>query len=136
MQKLFAIVAIAIWLTALASCGAVKDSDAVGKDFYDCLKERNYEKAMQLLDPEAINYTPADIWDKGLRKNGDALGMILNVERLDFESQTLNNVTRVAIKYKVHYSKGIMFERLEFIERNEEYRITYYKYDEDSTMVN
>lgn len=136
MWKLIGIAAAAIWLTIITACGAVKDSDTVGKEFYHCLKERDYEKAMQLLDPEAINYTPADIWDKGLRKNGDALGMILSVERLDFESQTSNNVTRVAIKYKVHYSMGTMYERLEFIERNSEFKITYYKYDEDSTMVN
>lgn len=119
----------------ITSCGAVKDSDETGKEFYKCLKEGNYNKAIDLLDPEATKYTKLEIWTEGLKRKSENLGMILNVERNNFESETSNNVTRTAITYKVHYSNGTMFERLEFIQRDSEYKITYYKYDEDSTKV-
>ncbi len=128
---------ITLCLTAmLASCGPVKDCDEVGQNFYQSLREGDINKALQYLDPEALNQTPEDIWRQGLMQKSQDLGMILNIERNDFESETSNNVTHVTIKYKIHYSKATMFERLEFVERDSKYRITFYKYDEDSTMVN
>ncbi len=131
LKLIIAVVAIAI----AVSCGAVKESDEIGRQFYKCLKESNYDEAVKLLDAEAVNNTKLAIWTEGLRRKGEDLGMILNVERSDFESETSNNVTRTAIKYKVHYSKGTMYERLEFIQRDSEYKITFYQYDEDSTKV-
>jgi len=129
-------IALLAIMTGVSACGPVKDCDEVGQNFYQCLKEGDVNKALQYLDPEAINQTPVDIWRQGLTRKSEDLGMILNVERNDFESETRDNVTRATIKYKIHYSKATMYERLEFAERDSKYRITFYKYDEDSTMVN
>lgn len=138
MKRLYSILSIAMicmaaWIT---SCGPVKDCDEVGQNFYQSLREGDINKAIQYLDHEALNQTPEDIWRQGLLQKSNNLGMILNIERNDFESETRDNVTRVTIKYKIHYSKATMFERLEFVERDSKYRITFYKFDEDSTMVN
>ena len=129
-------IALICLAAAISSCGPVKDCDEVGQEFYRSLRDGDIDKAMLQLDPEAISHTPENIWRQGLIKKSSDLGMILNVERNDFESETKDNVTRVAIKYTIQYSKATMFERLEFIERDSRYRITYYKFDEDSTMVN
>lgn len=127
---------ISIFLITATSCGPVKDCDEKGNEFYKYLKNKDFEHIDQYLDPEAIENTPIEIWRKGLEKKNADYGLILNVERRDFETHTSDNVTRVAIKYKVTYTKCTMYERLEFIERNADYKITYYGFDEDSTMVN
>lgn len=128
-------IAISFAIATATSCGPVKDCDDTGKSFYKHLKDRDYDAAIQMLDPEAINNTPVEVWKDGLAKKDRDLGMILSVERRDFESQTSDNVTKMAIKYKVTYSEGTMYERIEFIERDHKFNITYYRYDEDSTIV-
>ncbi|MBQ1696737.1 MAG: hypothetical protein II075_02525, partial [Bacteroidales bacterium] len=89
----------------------------------------------QLVDDEAIHNTPRQIWLDGLKEKDKSLGLLLNVQRQDFESYTVDNVTRLAIKYKTYYTNGTMFERLEFIERQGNFKITFYQYNEDSTLV-
>ena len=125
---------LAIFIT-IVSCGAFKQCDEIGNDFYNFLKNRQYDLALQLLDDEALRATPQQKWLDGLKEKDKQLGLLLGVQRQDFESYTVDNVTRLAIRYKTQYSKGILFERLEFIERKEGFKITFYKYNEDSTLV-
>lgn len=122
-------------LAAVASCGAFKQCDDIGDNFYNCLKNSDYDLALQLVDDEAIHNTPRQIWLDGLKEKDKSLGLLLNVQRQDFESYTVDNVTRLAIKYKTYYTNGTMFERLEFIERQGNFKITFYQYNEDSTLV-
>lgn len=134
-KKLLPLLLCAIVATIIISCGAFAQCDNIGNDFYNCLKNKDYESAMQFLDEEAIKTTPKEIWLNGLIEKDKSLGLLLSVQRRDFESYTMDNVTRLAIKYKNHYTYGTMYERLEFIERNGDFKITFYKYNEDSTLV-
>ena len=127
--------AILAMLITVVSCGAFKQCDEIGSDFYNYLKTRQYDLVVQLLDEEALKATPQQIWLDGLKEKDRQLGFLLSVQRRDFESYTVDNVTRLAIRYKNQYSKGIVYERLEFIERNDDFKITFYKYNEDSTLV-
>lgn len=127
--------AVCALIVAIAACGAFKQCDEVGVGFYNCLKNRTFDLALQYLDEEAIIATPKDIWLNGLQEKDRQLGFLLSVQRQDFESYTVDNVTRLAIKYKTFYSHGTIFERLEFIEREGDFKITFYQYNEDSTMV-
>jgi hypothetical protein len=133
--KMVRMTAILAMLIAVVSCGAFKQCDEIGSDFYNYLKTRQYDLVVQLLDEEALKATPQQIWLDGLKEKDRQLGFLLSVQRRDFESYTVDNVTRLAIRYKNQYSKGIVYERLEFIERNDDFKITFYKYNEDSTLV-
>ncbi len=134
-KKTIQLLLTCVIVVTMMSCGAFKQCDDIGNDFYNCLKHREFEKALEFLDEEALNATPRDIWLNGLTEKDRALGPLLSVQRQDFESYTVDNVTRLAIKYKTQYSSGKMYERLEFIERNDDFKITFYKYNEDSTLV-
>lgn len=127
--------AICAILVIIVSCGAFKQCDEIGGDFYNYLKNQEYDQALQLLDEEALKATPRQVWLDGLKEKDKQLGLLLSVQRQDFESYTSDNVTRLAIKYKTQYTKGIMYERLEFIERKDDFKITFYNYNEDSTLV-
>ncbi len=133
--KMVRMTAILAMLIIVVSCGAFKQCDEIGSDFYNYLKTRQYDLVVQLLDEEALKATPQQIWLDGLKEKDRQLGFLLSVQRRDFESYTVDNVTRLAIRYKNQYSKGIVYERLEFIERNDDFKITFYKYNEDSTLV-
>lgn len=133
--KMVRMTAILAMLITVVSCGAFKQCDEIGSDFYNYLKTRQYDLVVQLLDEEALKATPQQIWLDGLKEKDRQLGFLLSVQRRDFESYTVDNVTRLAIRYKNQYSKGIVYERLEFIERNDDFKITFYKYNEDSTLV-
>ncbi|MBR4266128.1 MAG: hypothetical protein IKQ46_08755 [Bacteroidales bacterium] len=120
---------------ALMSCGSVKQCDQIGIQFYNYLKAKQFEAIIDLLDKEALNASPAEVWLEGLARKDEVFGNVLNVERYDFESVTEDRVTRVGIKYKVIYPEATMFEKLEFVERDNEYKITFYKFDEDSLKI-
>lgn len=127
--------AIGVLIAAVAACGTFKECYDIGDEFFNCLKKKDYNRALQYLDDEATNATPRDIWLDGLEAKGKSLGILLSVQRQDIESYTVDNVTRLAIKYKTFYTNGTIFERLEFIERQGGFKITFYQYNEDSTMV-
>jgi hypothetical protein len=124
-----------ILLGGLASCGPVKQCDEVGQEFYKCLKSKNFGQILQYLDEEAIKETPERIWIDGLMRKDHDFGMLLKQECYGFDNETHDNVTRIAIKYRVYYSKCTLFEKLEFIQRQSGYKITYYKFDVDSALV-
>jgi len=121
--------------TLLFSCGVIKDCDQIGLAFYNCLKTKDFAFVITLLDEEALKNTPSEVWIEGLRKKDSDFGNVLNVKRIDFETVTKDRVTRVGIKYKVVYSDAVMFEKLEFIQRGSEYKITYYQFNADSLLV-
>ncbi|MCR5455931.1 MAG: hypothetical protein K6F33_13160 [Bacteroidales bacterium] len=129
------VTAICVILITIFACGAFKQCDEIGNDFYNFLKNKQYDQALQLLDEEALKVTPQQVWLDGLKVKEQQLGLLLSVQRQDFESHTVDNVTRLAIKYKTQYTKGVMYERLEFIERNDDFKITFYRYNADSTLV-
>jgi len=135
MRKRVIFVMLCAVIALMASCGAFKQCDDVGNNFYNCLKSQDYDCALQYLDDEALKVTSREIWLDGFKEKESKLGLLLSVQRRDFESYTMDNVTRLAIKYKNHYSNGIAYERLEFIERMGDFKITYYQYNEDSTLV-
>ena len=122
-------------LLVLFSCGVVKDCDQIGLAFYNCLKTKDFSYVTTFLDKEALSHTPENVWIDGLRKKDIDLGNVLSVKRIDFETVTKDRVTRVGIKYKVVYSGAVMFEKLEFIQRGSEYKITYYQFNADSLLV-
>ena len=135
MRKRAIFIIMCAIITIMASCGAFKQCDDVGTSFYNCLKSQDYDQALQFLDDEAIKATPREIWLDGFKEKDRKLGLLLSVQRQDFESNTKDNVTRLAIKYKNHYTNGVAYERLEFIERMGSFKITFYQYNEDSTLV-
>ena len=122
-------------LPFFSSCGSVKDCDQIGEEFYDCLQNENYERVFSLLDNEALKYTPKEIWLDGFKYKKKNLGTILRAQRIAFERITQDRVTRVGIKYKVIYAGADMFEKLEFIERDGDYKITFYQFNTDSLLV-
>ncbi|MBQ2096982.1 MAG: hypothetical protein II480_02300 [Bacteroidales bacterium] len=135
MRKRAFFILICAIITFVVSCGAFKQCDDVGTEFYNCLKNRDYDLALQYLDDEAVKATPREIWMDGFKEKDSKLGFLLTVQRRDFESYTVDNVTRLAIKYKNYYTNGVAYERLEFIERMGDFKITFYQYNEDSTLV-
>ncbi|MBQ5452270.1 MAG: hypothetical protein IIU03_11930 [Bacteroidales bacterium] len=130
----FMLAAFAV-LTFFSSCGVVKNCDEIGMEFYRCLRDGNYEGVLPLLDKEALKYTPEEKWIDGLKYKAKSLGAMFKPQRIAFETVTMERVTRVGIKYKVIYAGADMYEKLEFIERDGEYKITFYQYNPDSLLV-
>ncbi|MBQ3656917.1 MAG: hypothetical protein II956_08760 [Bacteroidales bacterium] len=131
----FMMMAFAV-LPFFSSCGSVKDCDYVATEFYDCLRESRYDDVFLLLDKDALQYTPKEIWLNGFKNKEKNFGAMLTAKRIGFESITQERVTRVGIKYKVIYANVDVFEKLEFVERGDgQYKITFYQYNTDSLLV-
>lgn len=128
-------VVIFLCLVFCFGCGAVKDCDEIGNDFFNSLKLRDYDKALSLVDEEAFKYTDKEKWLQGLEHKEENFGLPLSFKRIDFETITQNRVTRVGIKYRVIYVGAELFEKLEFIQRDNQYKITFYQFNSDSTLV-
>ena len=52
MRKRALFILICAIITFVVSCGAFKQCDDVGTEFYNCLKNRDYDLALQYLDDE------------------------------------------------------------------------------------
>ena len=118
-----------------SSCGAVKNCDEIGGEFYNFIKTERFEGVTELVDSEAFKVTPEEMWIENLEKKRHDAGQLLNVRRIDFETLTSDRVTRVGIWYKAVYTRAELFEKLEFIEREDGYKITFYQFDVDSLAV-
>ena len=131
---------ITLFLTVLttfvfSSCGAVRDCDDTGGEFFRCIKEERVSDVIKLIDAEALKVSPENVWIECLEKKAHKAGQLLSSRRIDFETLTTDRVTRVGIWYKNVYSETELFEKLEFVEREDGFKITYYNFDEDSLAV-
>lgn len=112
-------------------CGPVKDCDAIADEFYSAIKSGEYKNIIGLIDEQALERTPESTWIEGMAEKQKETGDLISYQRINFDTQTTDNVTRTILKFNVKYSKAELYERMEFIMRNGKQYITYYAYDED-----
>jgi hypothetical protein len=133
VRHAFFFVAFAVMF--LFSCGAVMDCDSIGSEFYSSLRSGQYEKAVSLVDASVFKHTDKNRWIEGFKYRDRVFGHILTYKRIDFETVTEDCVTRVGIKYKVICTNAELFEKLEFVGYKDGYKITFYRFNTDSTLV-
>jgi len=119
----------------LSSCGSVSQSDEVGNGFYEAVKAKDLQKVIAMLDEEALKATSQEVWVEGLENINAQMGDLMNYKRTGFYTSTNNGDTRTTLDYTVTYAKGTLYEKLEFIKRGDEYKITFYQFNENKSEL-
>jgi len=137
MYKFVKIVFVTVQFILLTNCGSISESDKVGNDFYEIIKSKKYEKIEPLLHPEALTATPIEFWIQGLQENNKNMGDLLVYKRTGFSTNTTNGITTATLKYDVTYVNGTLFEKIDFINyNNNQYKISHYQFNEDKNKLN
>jgi hypothetical protein len=122
MKRIFLFLSlITLTMFGLQSCESVNEAQAAADEFYAALKANDYEKASTFFDQTMFDrYGKDKIIELLQQHNADWPG-IRSYSKYGFDTRTNNGVTVVQLKFKVETEKGLVFEKLEFIKRGEEY---------------
>lgn len=110
------------------SCRSVTQCDDIAEDFYDAVKQENYQKAIKLFDNKAFIKRPPEQWQAMLKRKQAEYGLWHGYQRTGFFTKTKKGRLEVTIKYKVLYRHNIRL--------NEEFSFVKEKDEEDFRLVN
>lgn len=124
-----------LFILLLTFCGSVSESDDVANQFYESVKAEKFDEVTLYLDSVALNVTPAKIWIKGLKDINNEMGKLINYKRIGFYTNTKNGVTKTTLNFAVTYTNGTLYEKLQFISRENKYKISYYEYSDNRNEI-
>ena len=120
--------------TALTSCGIgeqTKAAESVAEKFYKNLSEKDYDKAMSLIDEESFEISTKEEW-LAVLTNKESSGKFLGYKKdIGFNIKTKNGITTVKLDYICNYEHRTLYERLIMVKRGESYKIISYQYNTD-----
>jgi hypothetical protein len=136
MKNLLSAIAFAllILLTSLNSCGIGEQNKAaelVAEEFYKTLSDKNYDKAMSLIDEESFEISTKEEWLAVITKK-ESSGKFLGYKKdSGFNINKKNGITTVKLLYTCNYENHTIYERLIMVKRGESYKIMAYEYNTD-----
>ena len=122
----------------LNSCGIEeqnKAAESVAEKFYKNLSDKDYEKAMSLIDEESFEISTKEEW-LAVITNKESLGKFLGYKKdIGFNINTKNGITTVKLDYTCNYEHHTLYERLIMVKRGEFYKIMFYEYNTDKDKL-
>jgi len=124
--------------TTFSSCGIGEDSaeaQTFVEEFYGYLSEKDYDKAMSMVDEDSKKITPQDEWLKILTQK-ESLGKFNGYEKsMGFNTHYNNGVTTVELNYTCNYEKMEVYEKFTMVKRGDVYKIMSYEYNTDKSKL-
>lgn len=115
----------------MAGCKSANEAENHADQFYEYLKDHDYESIYEMLDAEALKESPIEIV-KGIFAQKEAFGKLNKVEKkVGFNTKTANGLTFVTLDYTCTYDKLTLHERLIFVKRKESFKIYSYEFNEN-----
>ncbi|MDG2228417.1 MAG: hypothetical protein P8L20_11845 [Flavobacteriales bacterium] len=140
MKKLLSTIVFPLMIltSALNSCGIgeqTKAAESVAEKFYKNLSEKDYDKAMSLIDEESFEISTKEEW-LAVITNKESSGKFLGYKKdIGFNIKTKNRITKVKLDYICNYEHHTLYERLIMVKRGEFYKIMSYEYNTDKDKL-
>ena len=140
MKKLLfpVIIPILFIATTFSSCGIGEDASeaqAYVEEFYGYLSEKEYDKALDMVDEDSKKITPEEEWLKILSQK-ENLGKFNGYEKgMGFNTHYNNGVTTVVLSYTCTYEEMKVYEKFTMVKRGDIYKIMSYEYNTDKNML-
>jgi len=140
MKKLlFPVILPMLFITlAFSGCGFTEDASKAQTyvdDFYSYLSEKDYDKAMDMVDEDSKKITPEDEWLKILTQK-ENLGKFIGYEKdMGFNTHYNNGVTTVVLNYTCKYEEMDVYEKFTMVKRGDVYKIMSYEYNTDKSLL-
>ncbi len=136
MKKiLLGISTIIIVVTVFSSCQSVSGAQTFAEKFYEAMKINDYSSATALFDQQMLEQYGEEELIKILNQRNNSWGKIYSFSKYGFNTSTKNGITNVSLKFKVESEKGMVYEKIEFIKRGEQYKITGYFFNPDKEKI-
>ena len=118
----------------LNSCGIgeqTKAAEIVAEKFYKNLSEKDYDKAMSLIDEESFEISTRKEW-LAIITHKESSGKFLGYTKgIGFNINSKNGITTVKLDYTCNYENRTIYERLKMVKRGNSYKIMSYEYNTD-----
>lgn len=113
------------------SCASKEESEKAGKEFYEALKAKDYEKAMSLFDPAMFEEEgEQSILNFILQK--ESLGEMKSYKlEPDSKWMEMNGRSMVRLLYTVEHEDRTLYEYIVFSKTDDGYKIVNYAYYDD-----
>lgn len=106
-----------IALTLVSCAGEVPDDASVvqrGKDFYELLKAKNFDGALDLYAPEFFQSRPREDWKRHLQNMQEQLGAVQSFELKRQQADVRYSGKFFIYEYSVVYAKEKSWETVTF----------------------
>ena len=118
----------------LNSCGIgeqTKAAEIVAEKFYKNLSEKDYDKAMSLIDEESFEISTKEEWLAIITNKESSDKFLGYTKGIGFNINTKNGITTVKLDYTCNYENRTIYERLKMVKRGNSYKIMSYEYNTD-----
>ncbi len=136
MKTLFlSISLILIVAFGLTSCESVNEAQKNADEFYKNMQSGYYGVAVRFFSQGMFDeYGEEKLLE--LIKNRDKVwGKIESYSKYGFHTSTNEGGTFVTLKFRVQSEKGLVFERLEFVKKGDEYKLNGYFFNPDQSKI-
>ena len=119
----------------MAGCKSANEAEKHADQFYEYLKDHDYESIYEMFDEEALKDSPIEVFE-GVFKQKESYGKLNWFEKkVGFNTKTANGLTFVTLDYKCTYDKLTLHERLVFVKRKENFKIYSYEFNENKRKL-
>ena len=132
---LLSISVIFITVLSFSSCESVGEAQESADKFFSAMKSNDYETALSFFDETMFEQHGKEKLMNLLMQRNNVWGKIISFSKYGFHTSTNNGVTTVVLKFKVDSEKGKVYERLEFIKRNDLYKLNGYFFNPDQSKI-
>ena len=129
------VAALSFILFGLSSCESVGEAQKYADSFYSAINSADYERALPMFSENLIAENGEDKILALMQQRNEAWGTIIDYSKYAFNTSTNNGVTYVVLKFKVESGKGLVYERLEFIQNGSDYKINGYFFNPDKSKI-
>ncbi len=109
-----------------SSCNSFNGAGETGEEFYNYIKNNQYDKVIGLLTDVALCASPQQDWIAGLEELKTERGKIKSFSKTSLNSEVKNGKTITVLTYNVTYSEKIYTEKITFYKDGKDYKINYY----------
>jgi hypothetical protein len=110
------------------SCGSIEGSNETGEEFYEYIKNNQFESVTKLFDESVIKNEKAKEIVNTLNEIKKQRGKIESYKKTGFNTNINDENTIITIDYDVTYTNGVYKEQLEMIKSGNDYKISMYSY--------
>ena len=126
---IFSFLFLAIIFSSCSIGETSAEAQSIAEEFYGYLSDKNYQKAMDLVDEESKTAAASDEWLAVLSQK-EEYGKFLGFEKdIGFNTNYNNGTTTVKLNYTCDYEKLTLYERFVMVKRGNLFKIMFYEYN-------
>jgi hypothetical protein len=132
---IFSFLFLALIFTSCSIGETSVEAQSIAEEFYGYLSDKNYDKAMELVDEESKTATAEGQWLMVLSQK-EGYGKFLGFEKdIGFNTNYNNGTTTVKLNYKCDYEKFTLYERFVMVKRGNLFKIMFYEYNTNKSNL-